>query len=83
MTRTRMTADTRKGEIIKVGAKIANETGLMNVSYLTIDPHCDNIGARGIRYHFPNKKVLYKALVDSGLLTDETVKAARDVGLID
>lgn len=83
MKRTRMDADKRKGEIVKVGARLANDHGLIHVSYLTIDPHCANIGARGIRYHFPNKKVLYKALVDSGLLTDETVKTARDVGLID
>ena len=83
MTRTRMDADTRKSEIVKVGAQIANERGLINVSYLTIAPYCANIGARGIRYHFPNKRVLYEALVDSALLTEETVKTARDVGLID
>ena len=82
MTRTRMNVTVRKAQIIHVACDIANKRGLHNVSYLTIEPKCDNIKARGIRYHYPNKKCLYQAMIDSGFLQLGTLIDATEIGLI-
>ena len=82
MTRTRMKADKRKAEIIKVAAQIANVSGLSSVSCLSIAPFCSDITARGIRYHFPNKTLLYQSIIDSDLLTIKAMNDAVKVGLI-
>jgi len=82
MKRTRLEANIRKSQIIKVAANLANDHGLVHVSYLTIAPHCANITERGIRYHFPNKKELYQAMIDSDLLTIKTMTDGVKLGLI-
>ena len=82
MKKPRLSADQRRAEIIRIAAKMANDNGLSSVSQRTVGPKCKDINYHGVKYHFPTKRELHEAVYASGLMTEEAVNTARDLGLI-
>lgn len=81
-TRTTLTGEQRRAQIISVAVAIANSHGLQNVSQRTVGAKCEDITYHGVKYHFPRKRDLHKAVRESGRMTEQAVKDAQILGLI-
>jgi AcrR family transcriptional regulator len=82
VNRVRLTASQRRTVILNAALRVANEDGLVNLSYAKVAKRCEvATKVSTIRYHYPQKITLWQAVMECDGLSDHVHETAREIGL--